>query len=496
MRRRRTWIMALLVLLMAASPSIAGTYYVRKTGNDTSGDGSDALPWLTISKALATVAIGGNHTINVGDGTYQEDTGGVGYLHLTRVFVAEVVVQSESGVASGVIIQGASSASFDIRCNGASNLTFRNVTLQPRLGTNTSAFKLIGGNSTNLKFDGVRFINATGEALSIAVADATALNGLTLLNCAFSQTGANVVYGLRLQTLLTGTATNITISGSTFTMSGASTAFYLNRQLSNITITDTTASNTGAGTVARIDGVTTATVTNLTATSTGGAGGVPFIVGADAATGLASSDITISGSTFTAAASHGFLVGALVDGATISNIVVNGGDHGIVLKSCANVTVSNAIVRHNGGVGLYMKGATSSMIQDSTAVSFGGACIGIDLSTATQTASGTYQRNRCSTRGAANVFAWTAAADGGGNVVDSNTYSLCGSGEFGVVLADADVQTFAELLAAWDGYGAGTNDENSRLMRSSFASIGPGGMWSRSIADCPDGTLGAGPGLR
>jgi hypothetical protein len=497
MRMRLAWAC---VLLLWALPASAGTYYVRTTGDDTTGDGTTGTPWKTLTKAFATVAIGGNHTINVGDGTYQENTSATGYWLITQSFAAEVIVQSETGNASAVIVQGASAATFDVRCNGCANITFKNLTFQPRLATNTSAFKLISGNTTNLEFDGVRFITATGEALSIAIADATALDGLTVTNCTFSQTGANTVYGMHLQTLLTGTAANIAISNSTFTMTGASTAFYLHRQLTGVTITNVTASNTGAGTVARVDGVTTLAVSGLTATSTGGAGGVPFIVGADSDTGLASSGVTLTNITATAAESHGMLIGALVNGATVSNIVVNGGDHGLVLKSCTDVTVSNAQIHHKGGSGILLKGAAGSIVQDSTVVSLGltagSSSIGIAVSGATTTSGCTVRRVRTSARGSAVAFAWAAAADGGTNTVDNNIYSLCGSGKFGVVQADADVQTITELLAAWDGYGAGTNDENSRQARNTSMSIGRRpGVWTRSAADCDMPPIGRGPGL-
>lgn len=45
-------------------------YYVAKTGNDTTGDGSEGLPWLTIQKSLNEVAAG--DTVYVKTGTYVE----------------------------------------------------------------------------------------------------------------------------------------------------------------------------------------------------------------------------------------------------------------------------------------------------------------------------------------------------------------------------------------------------------------------------------------
>ena len=44
------------------------TYYIATTGDDSTGDGSSALPWLTISKAYTESS--GSDTIYIKDGTY------------------------------------------------------------------------------------------------------------------------------------------------------------------------------------------------------------------------------------------------------------------------------------------------------------------------------------------------------------------------------------------------------------------------------------------
>jgi VCBS repeat-containing protein len=51
-------------------PSTGSTYYVAKTGSDTTGNGSEATPWLTIGKAASSVAAGA--TVNIKPGTYSE----------------------------------------------------------------------------------------------------------------------------------------------------------------------------------------------------------------------------------------------------------------------------------------------------------------------------------------------------------------------------------------------------------------------------------------
>lgn len=59
-------IIALFLICLNAG---AATYYVTKAGNDTTGDGSVGTPWLTITKAAATVASGDTNSVLLGAGT-------------------------------------------------------------------------------------------------------------------------------------------------------------------------------------------------------------------------------------------------------------------------------------------------------------------------------------------------------------------------------------------------------------------------------------------
>ena len=78
-----------LALLLCSAIAHAGTYYVAPTGNDGSGDGSDANPWATIGHALSAVPGGGGHEIVVRDGEYH------GTITLSRPFDQTVVVRAE-----------------------------------------------------------------------------------------------------------------------------------------------------------------------------------------------------------------------------------------------------------------------------------------------------------------------------------------------------------------------------------------------------------------
>src|SRR5512143_1297874 len=54
-----------------------GAKYVAKTGNDTTGDGTEGNPYLTISKAITILGAAANAVIYVGAGKYGWSDGGV-----------------------------------------------------------------------------------------------------------------------------------------------------------------------------------------------------------------------------------------------------------------------------------------------------------------------------------------------------------------------------------------------------------------------------------
>ena len=75
----RLLILPALVLCIGSPAAFAaavggGTYYVSGSGDDSTGDGSEANPWRTITHAVAQAG-GGAPTIFVGAGTYEEAAG-------------------------------------------------------------------------------------------------------------------------------------------------------------------------------------------------------------------------------------------------------------------------------------------------------------------------------------------------------------------------------------------------------------------------------------
>ncbi len=487
------------------------TYYVRKTGNDTTGNGSTGTPWLTISKALASAAIGGGDIINVGAGTYQESTLGLGYLYLARNFVTPTIVQSESGVAADVIIQSALAGAYEIRIDGANNYTFRNVSFIGRAATITHILRcealannlvfegcVIQGTTTNISLvdfrtmttdaaaftftnctlnqgnanaatAAFRFTGTSGDQQHLTVTECTIdVRGpsflctnwdlLTVTNCTITSNGALQYTGV----LAAGG--NVQITGGTITVSagkGISISTVDACTLSGVTVTNSSASNSAIF----VDRCPAFTINECVGHSTA-VSAICLLIGADAATGNANAGV-ISGGSYTSDLSHGMLIGAASDGVTVADVTVYGGDQGIVLKGSSNVTVSRCHVTMPGaGRGLYFKGATGCVFEDCTVfVSGGGYALSVDDAAPLLTTNCAFRRNRVSTAGASTVFLWTDAADGGGNVCDYNTYRVNGSGAtygWGVIKT-VTVSNLATLRGAWAGYGDGSNDANSRI---------------------------------
>ncbi len=489
-------------------------YYVRKDGNDTTGNGSTGTPWLTISKALLSAAIGGGDVINVGAGTYQESTSGLGYLYLARNFATPTIVQSESGVAADVVIQSALAGAYETRIDGGNNYTFRNVSFIARAAIITHVLRCEGAGN-NLVFEGCVF---EGTSTNISLVDfrtmTTAAAAFTFSNCVFRQGNTSAATAGFRFTGTSGQQQSLTVTGCSIDVRGPS---FLCTNWDLLTVTNCTITSNGALqytgvlaaggnvqvaggsiTVSAGKGISISTVdvctlagVTVTNSSAGNAAiwidkcpafavnecvgrstaatAICLLIGADASTGNANAG-SIRGGSYTAELSHGMLIGAASDGVTVADVTVWGGDQGVVLKGCSNVTVSRCRVTMPGaGRGLYFKGAISCVFEDCTVIVTGsGYALSVDASAPILTTNCTFRRNKVITSGASTVFLWVNAEEGGGNVCDYNTYKVRGTGGtygWGVVKT-VTVSSLAVLRAAWAGYGDGSNDSHSRMQGS------------------------------
>jgi len=423
-------------------------YYVRTTGNDTTGDGSAALPWLTLSKAQATVTHG--DTVRIGSGTYEESTAGAGYFNINRTFTDWVTFESETGVAADVVIRGAANATYNT-LTGAANAyyRFRQVTFGSRLSTNTSAVRI--SQTARLSFLGCRFVAPTDPGsqrygLQATTSGAVAINYLTLDGCTATVGGntnarAIVIEGVQS----TGGSVSASVVRACTAM-GSLGALYLS----------------GVVTGFEVDGGT------FTGT---GAYGVQ--VGQDSHTAIGTLTGSIRDATITTATGtgHGLLIGAGASAIQITGCTVNGADYAIVLKESAGHAVSGCtaeggFVHATNGSALYCKAAVGCLIDTCTLTTrtgtHGVVRVGVG-DTGNKSGTITVTNTRINAYGVP-AYEWAdSSGDSGGGVVDRNTFELTGAGTFGSVYGTAGITTFNGLRTAWSTYGDGSNDANSTV---------------------------------
>ncbi len=144
-----------LLFLFATKLAVATDFYVSISGNDASGDGSHATPWLTISKAFSSVPANGGHVINIGAGTF---------------------ASTSNKIHSGVTVNGAgenatiisASTSWVLDISGIKNVTIQNLKFDGT-GQPTGGGLLKANNGSDyLKILNVNFSNGNGVALNVS----------------------------------------------------------------------------------------------------------------------------------------------------------------------------------------------------------------------------------------------------------------------------------------------------------------------------------------
>lgn len=418
-------------------------YFVTKTGNDITGDGSYSNPWLTVNKGITSISAG--DVLNIGNGTYQEDNGS-GYYSIDANFASETIVQSLSGNADDVIIQGASSANFNVWLGLNSlcqNITFKNITIKSRVNTNLYALRLV--NTNNIKFDNVTHtvLSSAAGVRSAVNLGVTSVQNTTFLECTINQSGTDIASGIDMVE-----CANVNITDCTFLMVGSSiiTTGNNTRTVSNITINGGIIENTGA----RITVL-------LGADDVAGTG--PAVTGSI-------SDITIKHST--SLAGHNLLIGAGCSNFVVDGVVANQTyDHAIVIKECSGAEVKNCTSTAGNAAfsdAIAFKAAVSANAHNNTF--YTPNAYGFRLyvgDTGNKCQNWQFQNNEIITSGtglALNIGDDTD--DLGGGVCDYNIYH--NNSGLGIVRSDLDVQSLLELQTAWADYDVTTNDAHSSVV--------------------------------
>lgn len=425
------------------------TIYVRLAGNDTTGTGATATPYLTVKKALS-VAVTGDRIL-IGDGTYAEDSGS-GYLLVSQAFTGTgVIVAPESGFSDRVTITGTGTA-WAVIMNQGGGITFDRITFQAQNATVQAAVRLTGVSHTKLRFRNCRFVtysstSATNLCVTTAwTTAASAISGVSFVKCRFDQIDTFNADGMLLDNAGTGsTATGIEIRDCVFNVGGFGM---------------------------RLLGLTGVKVTgNEVETWADGGGRTGFQIGVDGSAGVLCSGL-VAGNRFRSINGHGTVLGVGCDGVWFVGNTVAGGDNtgvgqGLVVKGAVNTRVQRNTIHGGYLSGLYFKGASDCQAIDNIVYNDNPSSpalrVGInDDGTAVPNQRLTIRRNTfVATAGTVLGFGG-ATDDSGGSYVDENVYVVTGTATLGSVRGTT-VTTLTGLRAAWSGYDRTVNDRNSKI---------------------------------
>lgn len=321
---------------------------MRTSGNDSTGDGSTGNPWLTLSKAM-TVAIAGD-TVNVGDGTYAENTSGSGFWTIAKSLASYLTIQGENGASSNVVITGSSGTSNTIFNGGTSAfLRFKYLTFGMRAATSYAL--RFNAACNNLDFQNCTIQAVSGALQGIRMVDASfALDTITFTNCTITSTGAGTTYdAIAPQQSSTGTITNISFTGCTVT--GRNAAVNASGTI-GVTFTSCTLVGESGNAIA-----TSASTLTISGGSLSGPGGVSATGGT---TTISNAPITASGASGAGVAGSG---GANI---SLTNCTVTPGASGVglLLTSVGTVSMSGGSLSATANQTIRCNGATSITVSN------------------------------------------------------------------------------------------------------------------------------------
>ncbi|MHC5541346.1 DUF1565 domain-containing protein, partial [Singulisphaera rosea] len=431
------------------------TYYVATTGNDSTGNGSQATPWRTINKAYLAAANG--DTILVADGTYQENSGS-GWLQLSRQDAA-ITIAGQNGTSSNVTVQGTSSAQ-EVIYQGT-NLTFKYVKFVGRDGNTTRIMRFNGGGSLTLigcTFTVVSSTVQTNQCFASGLNTTGSFIGCTFDGCTFNQVGSNPAYGIYILSL-----------GPTSVID----SFTIKNCIGIVNKCPCSLNN-----------ATNVNVTNNLWISTDPTVGYGLILGQDSS--MSGSNVyaasgTIAGNIIWAQGGHACLIGAGVTAALVQGNIIIGGSNasngqGLVIKEGSNIVVKDCAIFGGYLNGMYIKGAQSPTLLRNTVVNLFATATAFRVN-ANQTDPGANWSNALcqynyiiAPLGTAIFIGLANAETGSSSVIDSNVYDVRGSGTWGTVRGTT-LTGFASLATAWTGYGTAGNDSHSLAGGSANAHV-------------------------
>ena len=237
-------------LLSPSSARAATTYYVSTTGSNITGTGASDNPWLTLNQAESSASTG--DTVHVAAGTYAENDatthGWNSQKGITWIADGTVIVHGTSGTTRPLYIATSNTASYTGFTIDSQNLYAYAVYLQSGASNKT-------------------FTNCVFQDATTGLVTSTGTNSnITISHSSFSYSGAG-------NAIINGNGSNfnnLAISNSTFTASGGSgTIFRFAGGTNTVLFQSNSVNATGSNYIWNATNNGTYTITNNTITQSG-----------------------------------------------------------------------------------------------------------------------------------------------------------------------------------------------------------------------------------
>lgn len=429
------------------------TIYVATTGNDSTGNGSKATPYKTLTKAM-TVAIAGDGIL-LANGTYAENTGGNNVWAISKNLADWLTIEPEIGAPGNGTVTGVAGSYAMWFENTCAFIKMRYLTFTPVAGAAYCVRNL--GTINNVRFEYCTFLPVAGEGYGYYAGVNT--TGLVFDHCVFA---ASPTDGYRS---IQGDPNGITLQNCTFLGMVATNSYLLNLVTTTVghTMVIDSCSFEGGPCISANGG--TYIVNNCAIKGTAAATCVLF--GVNSTTGNVTT-ATITNCTIqhdSTKTGHALNFGAgclncVADNITISECY----DYACVVKECTGTEIKNCHLMGGSQAALYYKAATSPNAHDNVLTATAGYAVKVAAGDTGNKSSGVdFQHNIIEVTGTAGALNWAGSAgDNGGGVCDYNTYIIHAGASLGTVRGTV-VTDLASLQAAWAGYGDGSNDSHSTV---------------------------------
>lgn len=499
------------------------TLYVSKTGDDTSGDGTEPLPYLTLEKAISVSS--NDDTILMGDGTYDCDDN------------ATIATRHDIAVSTGLTIDAINEYQVTLvnsnantsRCvyiqNAATGVTFGKIIID---GTDNKTNTVDSATGvTAMTFNGTYIRNGISNGLITNCKSVTMKNG-------WHVSGNMAAYAIRLDMQNASTDANIydgfvTMPAMTSADAGGIRVYPTQTGVTANIYNNTLLMGIGSGTNyspgVDCEGVTTLAIYNNTITNSGSSGSsVGGISVENDAQDVVCSKLDIYNNTinlgttsYTTPEAHGIIVGNNSDPTTHANKIDNaniygnsvvGCNHGILLgwvtgaRVTGNTTNTTAIgVVSKEGIscivegntvinpksqGLYDKGGTGNTFGNNTVIAETATeptsgMLAQSTNAAVESTGCTFSNNIC--YATVEIVTWVNA----GTTVSTDTFN---NNNFYSTVADPTTPfsrnaTPYETVALWEA-GVATGSDNTAVdpgfntgynLSQSSALVGAGTKW-------------------